>query len=117
MNVTEDVTVPGVTRQTSNTPTIMNATEDDLVLVPSTSSPTCEEASNQQQKKLKDSTRCELVLHAIRVNKELENSDNLLDNDLPPEEAFYRCPSYGLCIGGKLVVGNQDTGHRLSLEV
>lgn len=95
------VAVPSVIRQLSTT-LVVNTTEDDLVPVPSTSHLTCEEAFKQQQKKLKSSTRCQPVLHTIKVNEELETWDKLLDKYLlRPEEAVYRCPTYGLCLGGK----------------
>lgn len=95
------VTVPSVIRQPSTTQ-LMNATEDDLVPVFLSSHSSCEEAFHQQQKKLKNSIRCQPVLHTIKVNEELERWDKLLDKYLlRPEEAVYRCPLYGLCLGGK----------------
>lgn len=97
-----EVTVPGVNHESDDTPSTMNAAEDDLVLVSSTSPPTYEEAFNQQQKKLKNVTRCQPMLHAVKVNEELENWDDLQDKDLlPPEVPVNRCPSCGLCLWGK----------------
>lgn len=91
-----------VTRQPSNRPIVMNATEDDLIPWPSTSHLTCEEAFNQQQKNLKNCIRCQQVLVAVKVDKELHFNDFLLDKELlPPEVPVYRCPINGLCLWGK----------------
>uniref|UniRef100_A0A0N7ZB98 Platelet-derived growth factor (PDGF) family profile domain-containing protein n=1 Tax=Scylla olivacea TaxID=85551 RepID=A0A0N7ZB98_SCYOL len=97
-----EVTVPGVNHESDDTPITMNAAEDDLVLVSSTSPPTYEEAFSQQQKKLKNITRCQPMLHAVKVKEELENWDDLQDKELlPPEVPLNRCPSCGLCLGEK----------------
>lgn len=109
-----EVTVSNVsvTRQPSDRPIVMNATEDDPVPWPSTSHLTCEETFNQQQKNLKNCIKCQPVLEAVKVDKELNFNDVLLDKELlPPEVPVYRCPINGLCLGG---IWCQPTKKRLT---
>ncbi|MPC72055.1 hypothetical protein E2C01_066348 [Portunus trituberculatus] len=68
-----------------------------------TTNRTIEEAFSLQQEKLKNVPGCQPMLHAIKVNEELESRDHLHDKDLlPPEVPVYRCPSScGRCLWGK----------------
>ncbi|KAK8402246.1 hypothetical protein O3P69_001394 [Scylla paramamosain] len=112
-----EVAVPGVNHESEDTPITMNAAEDDLVLVSSTSPPTYEEAFNQQQKMM-NIVRCQRMLHAVKVNEELENWDDLQEKS--PAARGTRQPLPLLLwtlLGGKAVPANQERAHHNLREV